>query len=574
MKYFLAPKYFIFFVAAFFLLLPIFVFGPGGADLLTASLMAKNFSQEFWHGNFYPRWLPEMYAGQGSPAFFYYPPLFFWVVSLIAPVFSEPSFFLWPLIGAAYFFLILSGVFCFHWLKSEGASDSAAKTAALIYMAFPTHLSQTLFAAALFGQFAAYAFFPLILWSAKSLAKQQKFSLLAFSLSMHLLLLCNVPNALIINSLACVWLLINSEKNQKISALKNIFNASFLAILASAFFLLPAFAYQQYSGVAAHWESGGIPVYKSHLLRFDFSAEKIIANISYASDLLILTLLCSWLLFWNKKIARKIFYFWCLASFLAIFMNLGVSEIIWRIFPLLKIIQIPSRLLCVVVLACVWLWAQKTQENNQENPQQKSAYALAIFIILVSVAHGFIVAKIQKFDPLEAAQKLPLLQLRYQNNIDNYTHYLPGKNAAFAIFGDEKILQQTLKRPKIELLEGKLQIDVEKWRARDLLVRIRGDGAGKIIVRQFYFPGWIACLSAEMPEEKSPSKNIFAECFAIEKDISDLLLVNIPAAIEQERFLKLQLSPLWPEVIGRLISVFCYLGCLTFLLIMRMKKNR
>jgi hypothetical protein len=50
---------------AVILCLPAFVLGPAGGDLHCNSLWMQHFSRQFWHGDLYPRWLIDMYAGNG-----------------------------------------------------------------------------------------------------------------------------------------------------------------------------------------------------------------------------------------------------------------------------------------------------------------------------------------------------------------------------------------------------------------------------------------------------------------------------------------------------------------------------
>jgi hypothetical protein len=48
--------------AASFFVVPGIYFGPGGNDFLTSGLWAKHSAAAFWEGDFYPRWLSEIYA--------------------------------------------------------------------------------------------------------------------------------------------------------------------------------------------------------------------------------------------------------------------------------------------------------------------------------------------------------------------------------------------------------------------------------------------------------------------------------------------------------------------------------
>src|SRR5512132_3274268 len=43
---------------------------------------ADQFTSELSKGNLYPRWLPLSHGGLGSPVFYYYPPLAFYLIGL------------------------------------------------------------------------------------------------------------------------------------------------------------------------------------------------------------------------------------------------------------------------------------------------------------------------------------------------------------------------------------------------------------------------------------------------------------------------------------------------------------
>lgn len=46
-------------------------------------LWPEQFADLFRGGHLYPRWLPSSWQGLGSPNFYFYPPLFFWVTAVI-----------------------------------------------------------------------------------------------------------------------------------------------------------------------------------------------------------------------------------------------------------------------------------------------------------------------------------------------------------------------------------------------------------------------------------------------------------------------------------------------------------
>ena len=81
-------------VAGCILTLPIIFHGAPFAsdDGLAHARWYIHFSEQFWAGDLYPRWLVGMNNGLGSPVFFYYPPVPFWLTSLIRPFFSDDPY--------------------------------------------------------------------------------------------------------------------------------------------------------------------------------------------------------------------------------------------------------------------------------------------------------------------------------------------------------------------------------------------------------------------------------------------------------------------------------------------------
>lgn len=51
---------------------------------------AGQFADQFRAGIFYPRWMADSFEGLGGPAFYFYPPLPFWIDALGAIVPTDP----------------------------------------------------------------------------------------------------------------------------------------------------------------------------------------------------------------------------------------------------------------------------------------------------------------------------------------------------------------------------------------------------------------------------------------------------------------------------------------------------
>ena len=62
-----------------------------GHDSRFHILWQHHFADQLWRGSWYPRWLPGMNDGFGSPTFFLYPPLAHLVAAAFQPFLPDPS---------------------------------------------------------------------------------------------------------------------------------------------------------------------------------------------------------------------------------------------------------------------------------------------------------------------------------------------------------------------------------------------------------------------------------------------------------------------------------------------------
>ncbi len=101
---------------------------------------SKHFSEQFWSGELYPRWLLEMNAGLGSPTFFFYTPIPYYFSSLFHPLFANDTQGWHQLSLSASLALVASGLTAYIWLKNITNQNSAV-IASILYMALPYHLA-------------------------------------------------------------------------------------------------------------------------------------------------------------------------------------------------------------------------------------------------------------------------------------------------------------------------------------------------------------------------------------------------------------------------------------------------
>ena len=159
-------------------------------------LWPQQFADLFREGQLYPRWLPYSWGGLGSPNFYFYPPLFFWVTAVIdsatGGTLSAERFV--PLASLAL--LIAAGMAMYCWLLSK-VDQRRAIIGAVAYMLAPYHLYD-LYGRGALAEASAYAFVPLIMLSLARLGDNRTAFLPLLAVAYCALLLSNLPAALLV----------------------------------------------------------------------------------------------------------------------------------------------------------------------------------------------------------------------------------------------------------------------------------------------------------------------------------------------------------------------------------------
>lgn len=179
--------------------LPCLIHGlPPSGDATLHTTYQYYFSQQFWSGDIYPRWLMNANKGYGSPIFLIQYPLPYWITALLRPL---TRFAPTPTREAREL-----GVFCFLALATAGLAARfwlqkrlipfAATAGAIIYISLPYLLAFELYSDLAIGQFTVFAWMPLALAACGSL--QLRFTAVsALGIVWALLVLSNLLAALL-----------------------------------------------------------------------------------------------------------------------------------------------------------------------------------------------------------------------------------------------------------------------------------------------------------------------------------------------------------------------------------------
>ena len=129
-------------------------------DVHYHAVYAGQFLHEFLAGSPYPRWMPGMNGGAGATTFFFYGPVAYWIVGVLALCSGARDPFVLLAMAAAAI-LAGSGLSAYASLRSRVSCWPAALGAAL-YTVLPYHLTIDLWTRSAFAEFAAYLWTPLI----------------------------------------------------------------------------------------------------------------------------------------------------------------------------------------------------------------------------------------------------------------------------------------------------------------------------------------------------------------------------------------------------------------------------
>lgn len=221
--------------------------GPGATHSHIYNIIwTEHFGTQMSAGHFYERWLPDSFEGLGSPAFYFYPPLAYWISgglnALGLSVFQAIT-------GAGLLFLIASGLAMHAWLSARGTHPLLG---AILYMIAPYHLYDFYVRGAL-AEFAALVWLPLIALGIERLPHRR--GLLLLALSYGALIITHLPLAVLTGLFLIAPMMIRRAWQAPAVLLPGT-AAGAISFGLAAFFLLPAATLQDNISTVMLWAHG------------------------------------------------------------------------------------------------------------------------------------------------------------------------------------------------------------------------------------------------------------------------------------------------------------------------------
>lgn len=283
------------------------------------------FAKELAQGNAYPRWLPLSHHGLGSPVFYYYPPLAFYLGS----IFVLAGLKTYSAMLASFFVAsVLSGVGAYLWLSGQSRSPLLG---AAFYVIAPYHTFDFYMRGAL-AEYVAIALMPFLMLGLRQIFEGKNAGIAVAAVAYAALICSHLPLALLVSVF-----LIGPYAAWRGSRAPRVLLASSIAlglgVLTAAIYLVPALVLEPYRNAADLWNNRLLQPANWTFWNADFLTGVYLAVLLTAAALAVPAV---------GQIVRNRSP-WAAYAMILILLGIGVIPLVWSL-PLLRSVQFPFRI--------------------------------------------------------------------------------------------------------------------------------------------------------------------------------------------------------------------------------------
>jgi hypothetical protein len=499
---------------------------------------AKHFADQFWTGEIYPRWLSGLNSGLGSPTFYFYAPLPYYVTALIYPLFPDAGYAWLPVGLSATVAMVASGLLMYWWLRPL-TSWLAAAVGSGLYMVLPYHFSIDYLSRFAFGEYWSFVWMPMVLRSVHAR------SLVGLAVGYALMVMTHLPSALLLSVLIAAYALFLSLDARATRLPGLVAGGMLLGLGLSAIYLYPALTMQEAASIRVMTVGHGVystnflfgdpgvsPEYTPQLNSYWVEWQRLMRSVTFTTAAIaVLAFLLGFV--HGDPNNRKGALFWLAVASISVFVMVPQSRFLWELLPVFQKIQFPWRANIILTLATGVLSAIGVSAFRRPFERSYGAFALLILILVVLSTVGLSTLK-QIYWSLS---RQPAVPSRFTTK--DYDEYRPRWVPA-GVFTNARIAELAATVPQAMVLTGTGSVTVSSWSPR--LIRFQSRGTSDILVqlKQFYFPGWSVQLDGDagFVETPRPSEE-------------GLVTVPLPAG---EHHVQLSLRPTASERMGQLVS--------------------
>lgn len=459
-------------------------------DLTINIAKTMSFYKELNAGHLIPRWSADLNATYGYPNFIFAYPLPYYLASIY-------HFLGFSFLNSVKLVLITShtasGLAMYLWLKKH-VSKSSAFLGSIFYLFAPYHLVNLHFRVNI-GEMLALTFLPLsLLFIDKVVETQRKVGyacgyLWKFfgGLSTAFLFLSHQAVSLLSFPLLFTYSIFVTKSK----SLGKIFASTtplILGLFFSAYYWLPVLVEGKYTHQMTEIQN---------ILNFPQISELIFSKWRYGflfqgpggelSPLLgyghwIVIFISLYLISVKKNFNKKLIFFLLLFS-IYFFLILNISNPIWQMFPTLRKIQFPYRILSVLILITSTMAALAVDILKK----RWIFYSLISLVIITSILNWGNRGNVPKIKDPQITRNLPLITSQGEGLGPAAPIWVPA----------EKMWQDEVPKSHLETIKGNVEILFEerKTTKHSYIVNVREPALVK--ENTYYFPGWKLLINGQ-----------------------------------------------------------------------------
>lgn len=478
-------------LGALILVLPVLVYGPypKADDVYEHLTFDRYFSEQFWSGDLYPRWLTGINHGLGSPSFFVFPPFQAYVHSLVLPF--TTLFHLDSLTVEELLIVLTSGVCAFLWMRSL-FSQRIATAMALLYMLAPYHLYVDLYRRTALGECWALAWTPLLLYLTAKIMAGRRVHVVSFAITYAVLILSHLISVLMISAIPILAALLLGREQRRLRAAADVIAGMVLGTGLSFAYFLPAL--RNARNFPPYMLTPPVSTYLVGLqsLSSTFTGSALNRAVAFCSvNAMAVCVLCGVLvLVKGSPESKRRALFWLGISLVPGFMMCAVSQPVWGLSnKLIWSIQYPFRLNVILCLTEAALVAEfLTQRWWTSRLAWWSRIAVACLLIAPWLYSYGMVWRLYAQEPNPAKE---LAEHHFGRFHDD------GWFVAWSAreLNEEGALRASAGSPAL-FTSGAGKATVIAWAPRHIEVETESSTGGSVRINQFFYPAWRATLAA------------------------------------------------------------------------------
>ncbi len=473
---------------AIVLALPMLINGAyPGDDIYEHLTFNRHFSEQFWAGEWYPRWLIGVNHGLGTPSFFVFPPIAAYVYAILDPL--SNALHLNTFVAEEFLVLFASSVCAFLWLSTISARWSAV-AGALLYMLAPYHLAVDLYKRTALPECWALVWIPLLLYLTNKIVTRKRVAIVSFAVAYALLILSHPVSALIFLYIPVLTALFLPARGQRLRSVRSIVEGMLLGIGLSCFYLIPALCN---AGNFPPLRLGSLHNLDLYLISIQniFITNRHLLVIATSIDAIAVCVLCgAAVIVKGSPDSKKLVSFWLAVSVVPALMMCGLISPVWRGWPALwSAVQYPFRLnviLCIAEVAIVTILLSQAKWTSRFFSRLR-----LILILLVVIPWLSSYGMVWKYYAIRVNARAVIA------GHDETKFYYDGWFESWSAPGlDQETALQASAGPLVRFAAGPGTATVIAWKPRHIEFETNSSTGGEVMVNQFYYPAWQAELAA------------------------------------------------------------------------------